>query len=157
MDDLASLELGGLKIIGVPLCYEDSNLERIGALAPSVLVGVDDIPSRWAVQRARPVWLGVGATSHYSAMASFHSAGLACAICLHPRTEEDSRPIPTAAFVSHWAGVWLACMFVRYAAGQPLSPDEQQTYATMLRPDSDGAIWRSRVQPRMGCPIPCPL
>src|SRR5947199_4983933 len=50
-DDLASLQLGGLKVTGVPLRYDDSNSEVIGTLAPFVLVGVDDIPSRWTVQR----------------------------------------------------------------------------------------------------------
>src|SRR5438045_798593 len=28
-----------------------------------VLIGADDIPSRWTVQRAHPGWLGIGATS----------------------------------------------------------------------------------------------
>jgi len=156
-DDLASLQLGGLKVTGVPLRYDDSNSEVIGTLAPFVLVGVDDIPSRWTVQRARPVWLGVGATSHYSAMASFHSAGLACAVCAHPRADEDSRPIPTVAFVSHWAGLWLASLFLRCAAGQIPSRSQQQTYVTMLRPDSGGAVWQSGVAAREGCPMRCPL
>jgi len=156
-DDLASQPLGGMKITGIPLNYDDSTCEAFGPLAPFVLVGVDDIPSRWRVQRARPAWLGVGATSHYSAMASFHSAGLACAICLHPRADADPRPIPTVAFVSHWAGLWLASLLVRCAAGQVPPPGQQQAYLTMLRPDSTGAVWQSRVAVREDCPLRCPL
>jgi hypothetical protein len=44
-------------------------------LRPTVLVGVDDVPTRWHVQRSRPGWLGIGATTHWSAMASFHAVG----------------------------------------------------------------------------------
>jgi hypothetical protein len=157
VDDLASQALGGLKITGVPLNYDDSTCKAIDPLARFVLVGVDHIPSRWIVQRARPAWLGVGATSHYSAMASFHSAGLACAICLHPWADDDPRPIPTVAFVSHWAGLWLASLLVRCAAGQAPPSHQQQAYLTMLRPDSAGAVWHSGVAPRVGCPMHCPL
>ena len=157
VDDLASQPLGGLQITGIPLKYDDSTREVIDPLAPFVLVGVDDIPSRWIVQRARPAWLGVGATSHYSAMASFHSSGLACAICLHPRADDDPRPIPTVAFVSHWAGLWLASLLVRCAAGQAPPRNQQQAYLTMLRPDSAGALWQSGVAARVGCPMHCPL
>src|SRR5437660_1931897 len=69
---LASLDLGRLRIVGVPLRYVERTLADIGSLAPNVLVGVDHVPSRWAVQHARPHWLGIGATSDYSAVVSFH-------------------------------------------------------------------------------------
>ena len=157
VDDLASQPLGGLHITGIPLNYGDSTCEEIGPLAPFILVGVDDIPSRWRVQRARPAWLGVGATSHYSAMASFHSSGLACAICLHPRADDDPRPIPTVAFVSHWAGLWLASLLVRCKAGPAPPRNQQQAYLTMLRADSAGAVWQSGVAARIDCPMRCPL
>ncbi len=156
-DHLASLDLSSLKVLAVPLQYDAKNIEAIGPLAQSVLVGVDDIPSRWAVQAARPQWLGIGATSHYAAMASFHSAGLACAVCLHPRDESGTQPAPTAAFVSHWAGLWLASMFARHASGLPLSRDEQYVWTIMLQPGSPTAVWHSPVSPRANCPIRCPL
>ena len=67
--DLEKLCAGtGLAIEPIPKRYEHTN-PRIDAFA---LVGVDDIPSRWLVQRAGPKWLGIGATTHWSAMASFH-------------------------------------------------------------------------------------
>src|SRR2546427_44705 len=91
--------------------YEMSLHDELGPFAPAVLVGVDDIPSRWEVQAARPLWLGVGATTHYSAMASYHVPGLGCARCLHPKDEPGGGLIPTVSFVSHWAGLWLASLF----------------------------------------------
>ena len=42
----------------------------INALAPRVLVGVDDIPSRWTVQKLIPRWLAVSGTSSRSGHSS---------------------------------------------------------------------------------------
>src|SRR5262249_25623293 len=53
--------------------YDSNLLEKITPLASIVAVGVDHIPTRWAVQEARPDWLLIGATGHWSAMVSFHS------------------------------------------------------------------------------------
>jgi hypothetical protein len=73
--DLASLDLGGLKVVPTIERFPG----RITRLASTVLVGVDDIPTRWEVQAASPDWLGIGATSHFSAMVSTHVPGLPCA------------------------------------------------------------------------------
>src|SRR6266536_2479585 len=80
VESLASVDFENLKVSAVRARFDDETVRTIGPLAADVLVGVDDIPSRWAVQRARPGWLGVGASSHYSAQISFHSPGLPCAI-----------------------------------------------------------------------------
>jgi hypothetical protein len=154
---LGAIDLGGVQVEGVPDRFDDETARNICPLAPDVLVGVDDIPSRWAVQRARPTWLGVGATTHYSALISFHAPGLPCAICLHPRADNAVGPAPTVAFVSFWAGLWLASRFIRHAAGEVLPAEDQQLYTTMLRPDGPGAVWRSPVYPRPECPLRCPL
>jgi hypothetical protein len=74
-----------------------------------VLVGVDDIPTRWFVQRQKPAWVGVGATSHAFVVVSDHLPGHPCAGCVHPL--DDGNPleeIPTIGFVSLWAGLLLA-------------------------------------------------
>jgi hypothetical protein len=42
------------------------------------------------VAKLPPQWLVVGATSHWSAMAPFHSEGLGCARCLHNMATVDS-------------------------------------------------------------------
>jgi hypothetical protein len=132
--------------------FETQTLERIGSLADNVLIGVDDIPSRWAVQRGWPLWLGVGATTHFSAMASFHTHKLPCAGCLHHLDEPDAGRIPTVAFVSFWAGLWLASLFIRHLSGHDPTAADQQVYFSNLRPES---FWLSPVKRRSDCPVSC--
>jgi hypothetical protein len=129
--------------------YEPRLLEEIGPLAPTVVVGVDHIATRWAVQEAMPEWLVIGATTHWSAMASFHSDGLACARCLHSRDDTADGPLPTTACVSFWAGLLTTSYLVRHAAGQVIHPREQQVYLTPFRPES---AFRSGVAMRQNCP-----
>jgi len=147
--DLAAMFVGsGLAIEPVPKRYEPDQLPSLLPLAASVLVGVDDIPTRWLVQRARPGWLGIGATTHWSAMASFHADGLGCAECLHPADDPGNTPIPTVAFVSFWAGLLTASYFLRHCAGLRMPVSEQQIYLTALRPEHP--LW-STVPRRRGC------
>jgi hypothetical protein len=148
--DLAAVLAGsGLTIVPIPSRYEPSALQSLLPLAASVLVGVDDIPTRWLVQRARPNWLAVGATTHWSAMASFHADGLGCAECLHPADDLGNAPIPTVAFSSFWAGLLTATYFLRHRASQTIPVSEQQIYLTALRPEHP--LW-SAVPQRRGCP-----
>jgi hypothetical protein len=147
--DLSCQELGGLRLIPA--------IERFGPdsgpLREQVLVGVDDIPSRWAVQARWPAWLGVGATSHYCALVSHHAGNLPCAGCLHPRDEPADGPIPSAAFVSFWSGLLLASRFVRHRSVDRLAPGRQQEYLAALRPE--GGPWASPVARRSDCPVTC--
>jgi len=138
-----------LALESIPLLYNGGRPEQIGSFAPRVLVGVDDIPARWSVQAQQPEWLGIGATSHWDAMASFHIQGLGCAQCLHPRDDSTVAPIPTVAFVSFFAGLMLTSYTLRSAAGEMPIPDEQYTYFSPLRPER---IWRTPVAPRAKCP-----
>jgi hypothetical protein len=128
--------------------YEQKPLHSI-KLEGSVLVGVDDIPTRWLVQRANPEWLGIGATTHWAAMASCHESGMGCAECLHPRDEPGNAPIPTVAFVSFWAGLLAATYFLRHVGGRGAAAAEQQIYLTPFR--AENAV-RSGVPKRVGCP-----
>lgn len=134
--DLADVCRVWFRIEPIAKRYEPETLTDLAPLAPSVIVGVDDIPSRWAVQSANPLWLGVGATTHWSAMASFHRAGLGCARCLHPHDDPGDAPIPTVAFVSFWAGLLTAVQLLRHLAGGEPPVNEQQTYLTALRPEN---------------------
>lgn len=143
---LETIDLGGLKVKGVPGRYL---APRPSKLAARVLAGVDHIPTRWAIQRARPKWFGVGATSHWAAMASFHTAGLGCAGCLHPIDEPNEAAIPTVAFVSFWAGLMLSAYFIRDAAGERLSAINQHVFMTPLRPEEP---WTGSVPVRKDCP-----
>jgi hypothetical protein len=147
---VASLNLGGLLVEPVLERYGAQSVASVGELAPKVLVGVDHIPTRWEVQKANPLWLGVGATSHWAAMASFHVDGLGCAGCLHPTDDQIQATVPTVAFVSLWAGLLLATYFARAAGGESLPADAQQTYLTPLRLE---APWRSPVRKRSDCPV----
>lgn len=138
-----------LELQAIPLRYEGGHMEQIGAFAPNVLVGVDDIPARWNVQAQQPQWLGIGATTHWDAMASFHREGLACARCLHPRDDPTTAPIPTVAFVSFFAGLLLGCDFLRALSGELVSDDEQYKYFSPLRAEHP---WRTPVAARVNCP-----
>jgi len=147
---LASMNLPGLRLKSEPVRYSRESAVTIGPLAPGVLVGVDHIPTRWEAQRAMPNWLGIGATTHWSSMASFHVDGLGCAGCLHPTDDKNDAPIPTVAFASFWAGLLLAIYFVRTAGGESLPVERQCTYLTSLRPELP---WCSPVATRRDCPV----
>ncbi len=155
VDHLSSLDLGGLSLSGVPLRYDGSTVAAIGPLASSVLVGVDHVPSRWAVQTAQPRWLGIGATEGYAAMMSVHGAGLPCARCVHPEGAEAPGPIPTAAFISHWAGLWLASVFAAVRSGSPTVPRQQVAFLPTLQLGAPGAVWETPGSPLEGCRLGC--
>jgi hypothetical protein len=147
-EDLARACAGtGLAIEPVNERYEPGRMPSI-ELGRSALVGVDEIPTRWLVQRANPEWLGIGATTHWSAMASFHKAGMGCAECLHPLDDPGTDPIPTVAFVSFWVGLLLAAYFLRHVGGNPAAAAEQQVYLTPFR--AENAV-HSVVPRRPGC------
>lgn len=148
--NIASLMSGGLSAIPKLLRYKEDTAGILTPLASKVLVGVDHIPARWLVQKANPEWLGIGATTHWSAMASFHSPGQPCAGCLHPIDDPTEGRIPTVSFVSFWAGLMLATKFLRSQAGEVPSLDAQQTYLTAIRPETP---WRSAVAFREDCPV----
>jgi hypothetical protein len=152
-DMLRSLMPPALDLQVIPKRYEGEHLPELGGFAPSVLVGVDDIPSRWNIQRQSPCWLGIGATTHWAAMASYHEESLACARCLHPRDDPTAGPIPTIAFVSFFAGLTLACYFARMRSGEPSPSSEQYTYFAPIRPER---FLRFPVAARTECPICSP-
>ena len=130
--------------------YDARLHERIAPLSSTVVVGVDDIPTRWLVQEAKPDWLLIAATGHWSAMVSFHSEGFACARCLHDRDDPIDGPIPTTACVSFWAGLLAAAYFARHAIGEVISVNEQQqVYISPFRPES---VFFSGVAFRNDCP-----
>ena len=121
-----------------------------GSLAPTVITGVDHIPSRWVVQQAGPRWHAIGATTHWSAMASYHTSDSACARCLHPTDEVGDGPIPTTALVSFWAGLSVAAYIARKTANSVIPKTEQQVFLSPFRPESP---FRANVARRPDCPI----
>jgi hypothetical protein len=127
-----------------------------GELAQRVLVGVDDIPSRWEVQRRSPGWVAVSATSHFNVSSSAHTSDQACSGCLHPVDDAAGAiPIPTVSFVSFWAGLAMAVRLVREALGNSYSLDRQHLWLTPLRMDERHAAMWLPVAARLDCPVPC--
>ena len=106
---LAEFATDAVRIVGEQIRLDADTMPTIGQFAPRVLVGVDDIPTRWFVQRQQPAWMGVGATSHAFVVVSDHLHGHPCSGCVHPLDEGDPLDeIPTIGFVSLWAGLLVA-------------------------------------------------
>ena len=154
---LSTLNLGSLEIEPIPLRYEARNRIGIGALARSVLVGVDNIDSRWDVQEEHPEWLGIGATEDYLAFHTHHRRGLPCARCLHSGGPPSNGPVPTVAFVSYWGGLMLAAAFARARSGINLSAAEQVTQLACLQLGSSSAAWTMKGIANRDCPNECGL
>jgi hypothetical protein len=146
---LAQTLTEGLRFQPLLQRFDSNLLTGIAPLAPNVVAGVDHIPTRWAVQEAKPEWLVIGATTHWSAMASFHSEGLGCARCLHNQDGPGEAVIATTACVSFWAGLLAAAYLARHAAGQVISTKEQQVYLTPFRHEG---VFLSAVSMREDCP-----
>jgi hypothetical protein len=125
-------------------------------MASYVLVGVDDIPSRWQVQRCTSGILIVSGTSHFSISSSCHGPGEPCCGCQHPVDDLDGpTAIPTVSFISFWAGLAMAVRLIRRVVGASYSLDRQHLWMTPLRMDQPHAAVWSPVAPRKDCPVQC--
>jgi hypothetical protein len=149
-------QLGGIRVDASVSRFDDQTYPLLHPLADYVLVGTDDIPTRWRVQHKLPSWLGIGATTHYSAMASLHrrqqienAAG--CGQCAHPLDDPGTDQIPTVAFVSHWSGLWLSSYFVRSLIG-PAPAQDELVFLAPLRFDLPTAVWINPVRRHPACP-----
>jgi hypothetical protein len=129
---------------------------QVANLASHVLVGVDDIPSRWEVQRRSFGWLAVAGTSHFSISSSHHSDEMPCCGCLHPVDDADANNvIPTISFVSFWAGLATAVRLIKKCVGYPYGREKQHLWLTPLRLDKPNAAMWLPVQPVPNCPVSC--
>ncbi|MFL6435982.1 MAG: hypothetical protein ACJ71Q_00250 [Terriglobales bacterium] len=147
----------GTRLLLEPIAHRFGTGSYLPQLAPRVLVGVDDIPSRWRVQLQAKGWVGVCGTSHFSILSSSHSPRQACSGCLHPTDEAGAAdPIPTISFVSFWAGLALAVRLIREATGDPYPAVRQQLWLTPLRMDLPSAARWLPIPPVMNCPVKCP-
>jgi hypothetical protein len=90
------------------------NFRRGDRVETMALVGADRVGARHDVQLARPPLLVVGATEGAGVvLVSEHGAGNPCAACLHPHGETEEGRVPTASFVSFWAGYLAAVRILR--------------------------------------------
>jgi len=128
---------------------------EVRKLAARVLVGVDDIPSRWEVQRRAPGWLAVSGTSHFNISSSAHRPGEPCSGCLHPVDDPALNPVPTVSFVSFWAGLVMAVRLLREVLGRPYPHNRQHLWLAPLRMDSLRAAMWSPVASVRNCPVQC--
>jgi len=122
VDILRGASADGLEISGVNARFDEKWQRQLGELSPLVVVGADEIPVRWRVQRADPAWLCVGATSHFMAMVSTHESMTPCAGCTHPRNDIGPGAVeivPTISFVSFWGGLMQAVQLVARLAERP--------------------------------------
>ena len=117
VDLLAGFQTNALAVSGIAAHFDRTTRGDLEPLAARVIVGVDDIPSRWAAQSASDGFLCVGATSHFFGMVTTHRPGQPCAGCAHPRDDDGTSPIPTISFVSFWAGFMQAHALLVDAAG----------------------------------------
>jgi hypothetical protein len=134
--------------------YGNGNPE-LEKLSPRVIVGVDDIPSRWEVQRRGPAWLAVGGTSHFNVSSSVHRLGEPCSGCLHPIDEPGPDAIPTVSFVSFWAGLLTVVRLLQDALGIPCPRGRQHLWLSPLGMGVPRAAMWSPVPARKDCPVKC--
>jgi hypothetical protein len=152
-DALATYATEAIKIEPVQRRFDEDTEAEILPLAGRVLVGVDDIPSRWRVQSAAEGWLGVAATSHFEVVVSEHTPFSPCAGCLHPR--DDSGPdgeIPTISFISATSGFLLAYRLLRAAAG---GANPSQTLAYPFNLAGEIPFWELPLRAHADCPVGC--
>jgi hypothetical protein len=143
----------GIRIKPVRRHFQKKDLEN---LADNVLVGVDDVPTRWLLAGARPNWMGVGATTDFGAMGSAHYPYSACAACLHPHNEDAPGPTPTIAFVSFLAGLTVATDFLLELSRSTACLSSRHRLIFPLRCDRAEGTYSAPVSSRVDCPARCP-
>jgi hypothetical protein len=150
--DLARFATPSLRIRPIVETYQNAlNSGKLDTSGTSTIVGVDDIPTRWAVQQSVNHPILVGATTHWSAMSSIHFPNGPCARCLHPRDDGNRFEVaPTISFVSFSAGLWTLGLLMR-ALSRAVNTAEQ-IFMTPTAFSSAGAIWRSPVVEHELCP-----
>lgn len=113
LDVLACRGTERVQVGGTAALLTKGTAAMLRPFAPTVLVGVDNIPSRWlAQQEAIASRMIVGSTDHFFVFDDEHVPGSPCAGCSHPRSERTSGTIPTISFVSMWAGLVQAALLV---------------------------------------------
>ena len=145
----------GVEIIGIEALYQDETRAALAPLAPSVMVGVDHVPSRWLVQSQQPERLVVGATEGFEALISFHLPGLPCAGCLHPTSppNEATRTVATISFVSFFSGFFQALALAAVAIGH--EPPEQVIRALPFA-WAGAVVQVTALAANAACPVGCP-
>jgi molybdopterin/thiamine biosynthesis adenylyltransferase len=152
VDVLRGYSTEHLAIQAVNSRYTDDTAAGLGPLAPMILVGVDDIPSRWTVARRAPGWLCVAGTTHFAVVVSEHMPGGPCAGCLHPRDDPGTGEIPTASFVSQLAGFLQAHRLLANGYGLEPAPP---VLAAPFNLAAERSLTSIGLAARADCPVGC--
>lgn len=152
---LASWQTDGVAISGEAIRFDETTPDSMQQLAPIVLMGTDDIPSRWFVQGMQPTWLCVGATVHFTSMVSEHAGSSPCAGCVHPEDDDVNAPVATAAFVSYWAGLLLLVRVLRKHSNRAVTDAECVFEVATLQAGTKRGVWLHPANRNSRCPLHC--
>lgn len=128
----------------------DEETQHLVAPGSTVVVGADDVAVRHRAQALQPIWLVIGATSHFLTLITEHPANQACAGCAHHALGDDVRVIPTWSLISFWAGYLVALRTIAHGAGMPYSAARRVTTFWPLHPD---AIFEHGLAFSSRCPV----
>ncbi len=142
-----------LEISGTVARFDRNAPESLRPLAPTLLVGADQIPVRWVAQATKPPFLCIGATSHFFVTISSHAPMGPCAGCAHARDEWGPDPIPTISFVSLWAGLLQALHLLAHAAGLPVASNYDHCFPLGL--SGPHAILSGTLDSNPRCAVRC--
>ena len=150
---LADFSTHSFRIDPIASRLDLKTLKWAAPLRDRVLVGVDDIPSRWLVQERCAGWLCVAGTSHFTAMVSEHTRATPCAACLHPRDDPNApAKLPTISFTSMIAGALQAYRLLASVSGvAPANP----TLAATFNLGAERAVAPIGLVANPACPIAC--
>lgn len=144
----------GLKVISVPRRFDANELP---ALLGRVVVGVDHVPTRWLLAQGKYDWMGVGATSHFDVLSSFHYPYSGCPACLHPHDDAAAPQItPTIAYVSFLAGLLLATDLIVDVGGATANLTSKQRFISTRAFGRELSEDKRTVFVRHDCPAGCP-
>ena len=149
VDQLSDCSSERVRITGVPALFTHETRAEIVPLARRVIVGVDRIEARWAVQREWPEELCVGATGNHIAEITTHRPGGPCAGCAHPQPLPETEIIPTISFVSFWPGLLQTAHL--------LAPSVEPMRIMLCPFALGGSAWlqRSSLVAVGACPVGC--
>jgi hypothetical protein len=153
-DILASHAPGLITVEPVRTAVTDATIRDFRPFASNVVIGTDNVPARWLLQREWPTLLIVGATAEFMTITSAHQFPGPCAGCLHPIDDNVNVTIPTISFVSYWAGLLTAARLIWARTSTPPYPPVLELWP--LRLDLPDSQWWHPAQPDQRCPVHCP-
>jgi molybdopterin/thiamine biosynthesis adenylyltransferase len=139
----------GIDLTPINRHFDESDLMT---LADQIIVGVDDVPTRWLLAESQSKFIGVGATTHFNSMASVHYPLSGCIACLHPTDDFEQGPVPTVAFVSFLSGLMVAADFLREVSSNQI---ENQSRHAFMNPLQTSHPWFSKDFGNPRCPACC--